>query len=109
LGSEKTTECEITTPGIHLKVTNIERSCEFYESLGFKIDFAFGDEAFPKLFPLEIRTAAEPYRGPSFTIGDNLRSAFIDRIDKLGKQGGLILSPSHAVGSETLPDSVIRL
>lgn len=66
-------KCEITNLGIHLKVADIERSRVFYESLGFKIDVAFGNKEFLETFPAGVRTAPEQYRGISFKIGDNVQ------------------------------------
>jgi catechol 2,3-dioxygenase-like lactoylglutathione lyase family enzyme len=65
------TKCEITSLGIHLSVADIERSHEFYESLGFKIDVAFGDEKFLKTFPAAVQSAPERYRGISYKINNN--------------------------------------
>jgi len=39
----------VTGLGTHLKVSNFVKSREFYESLGFKSVFAYGDEKFRKL------------------------------------------------------------
>ena len=47
-------KCDITGFGNHLKVANITRSREFYESLGFKPVFAYGDDAFRASLPSGI-------------------------------------------------------
>lgn len=38
-----------------------------------------------------------------------VKSIVIDRIEKLGKDGGLILAPSHVIGSEVPIDNIIAL
>jgi len=63
--------CEITALGIHLKVSDIERSREFYESLGFRPVFAYGDDAFRASLPEGVGSAPERYRGMTFKIGAN--------------------------------------
>lgn len=62
---------KITDFGIHLKVSSFERSREFYESLGFKPVFAYGDEKFRKSLPKGVPSAPEKYRGMTFKTGDN--------------------------------------
>ena len=44
-------KCELTDFGTHLKVSDIKKSREFYESLGFKPIFGYGDEEFRKTLP----------------------------------------------------------
>jgi catechol 2,3-dioxygenase-like lactoylglutathione lyase family enzyme len=65
-------KCEITGFGTHIKVADIEKSREFYESLGFKPVFAYGDEKWRANFP-DIPSAAESYRGLTFAIGENAK------------------------------------
>ncbi len=62
---------KITDFGIHLKVSNFERSREFYESLGFKPVFAYGDGKFRKSLPKGVPSAPEKYRGMTFKVGEN--------------------------------------
>jgi catechol 2,3-dioxygenase-like lactoylglutathione lyase family enzyme len=57
--------------GIHIKVANIEASRAFYESLGFKPVFAYGDDAFRATLPKDLGSAPERYRGMTFKIGEN--------------------------------------
>ncbi len=54
--------------GIHLKVKNIVKSLSFYQALGLKPCFAYGDKKFLKQFNNKIPTAQELYRGVSFDI-----------------------------------------
>ena len=61
-------KCEITGLGTHLKVADIKKSREFYESLGFKPVFAYGDEEWRKSLPEGMASAPERYRGVVFAI-----------------------------------------
>ena len=63
--------CEITGFGTHLKVASIEKSRTFYESLGFKLVFGYGDEAFRASLPDGVASAPEKYRGLTFEISDS--------------------------------------
>lgn len=54
--------------GIHIKVKDFDRSCEFYTEFGFKPGFAYGPKEFTKQFSCPV--ALEKYRGVSFGIGD---------------------------------------
>ncbi|MBI2043992.1 hypothetical protein HYT24_01365 [Candidatus Pacearchaeota archaeon] len=56
--------------GIHLKVANINKSREFYESLGFQTTFVYGSEEFRSTFDKSIATAPEDYPGITYKIGD---------------------------------------
>lgn len=61
-------QCEITGLGLHVKVANIAKSREFYESLGFKPVFAYGDEEFRSTLPKGMPSAPEKYRGMAFKL-----------------------------------------
>lgn len=69
---------EITGLGVHLKVKDITKSREFYESLGFKPVFAYGDEAFRATLPAGVASAPERYRGVTYSINDNARFEIAD-------------------------------
>ena len=66
-------KCEIMGLGTHLKVADIKKSREFYESLGFKPVFAYGDEEWRKSLPEGIASALERYRGVVFAIGETAK------------------------------------
>ena len=64
-------DLQFTGLGVHLKVKDIKVSREFYESLGFKPVFGYGDEAFrATLRHLETRhlTAAEISEPPGIIV-----------------------------------------
>ena len=65
------TKHKIIGLGIHLKVANFDKSREFYESLGFKPVFAYGDEKFRKTLSKGVPSAPEKYRGMTFKVGEN--------------------------------------
>ncbi len=69
---------EITGFGTHLKVADIEKSGKFYESLGFKPVFAYGDEKFRASLPKGLPSAPERYRGMTFQIGENAKLEIAD-------------------------------
>lgn len=56
--------------GIHLKVKDIKASREFYEALGFKPVFGYGDEEFTKTLPEGCGSAPEKYRGVTYELKD---------------------------------------
>lgn len=62
---------EISSLGTHIKVADIIKSKDFYESLGFKPIFAYGDDKFRALFGKDFPTAQEKYRGVTFKVGEN--------------------------------------
>jgi catechol 2,3-dioxygenase-like lactoylglutathione lyase family enzyme len=64
---------EITGFGTHIKVSNIKKSREFYESLGFKPVFGYGDEEWRTGLPKGVASAPEKYRGIVFAIGNNAK------------------------------------
>jgi len=61
----------ITHFGTHLKVSNLDKSRKFYESLGFKPVFAYGDDEFRASLPKGLPSAPEKYRGMTFQVGDS--------------------------------------
>ena len=61
----------ITHFGIHLKVSNLDRSRKFYETLGFKPVFGYGDDNFRATLPKGLPSAPEEYRGITYQIGDS--------------------------------------
>lgn len=61
----------ITGFGTHIKVADIEKSRKFYESLGFKAVFAYGNDAFRASLPEGLPSAPEKYRGMTFNIGES--------------------------------------
>ena len=64
---------EITGFGTHIKVVDIKKSREFYESLGFKSAFGYGNEEWRDSLPKDIPSAPEKYCGIVFAIGDNAK------------------------------------
>lgn len=64
---------KITGFGAHIKVVDFDKSRNFYESLGFKSIFAYGDEAFRKTLPKGVPSAPEKYRGMTFGIGESAK------------------------------------
>ena len=69
---------EITGFGTHIKVSDIKKSREFYESLGFKAVFGYGNEEWRASLPKDITSAPEKYRGIVFAIGDNAKLEIAD-------------------------------
>ncbi len=63
--------CEIVGLGTHVKVADIEKSRKFYESLGFKPVFAYGDDAWRSSLPEGVPSAPERYRGMTFKVGEH--------------------------------------
>jgi len=68
----------INALGVHIKVADIEKSRKFYESLGFKPVFAYGDDKFRASLPEGVPSAPERYRGMSFKIGENAELEIAD-------------------------------
>ena len=66
-------KCNITGFGTHLKVKDVVNSHKFYESLGFKAVFVYGDEEFRQSFGGNVASAPEKYRGITYQIGENTR------------------------------------
>lgn len=63
-------QLQLQSLGIHLKVANIATSRAFYESLGFKPVFGYGDEAFRATLPQDCPSAPETYRGVTYQLPD---------------------------------------
>jgi catechol 2,3-dioxygenase-like lactoylglutathione lyase family enzyme len=63
--------CEISGLGIHIKVADINKSRKFYESLGFRPVFAYGDEEFLSSLPSNVPSAPERYRGLTYSVGND--------------------------------------
>ena len=61
----------ITILGTHIKVADIRKSREFYESLGFEPVFGYGDDEFRESLPEGVGSAPERYKGISYKIGEN--------------------------------------
>lgn len=53
--------------GTHIKVKDIDRSRQFYDSLGFKTMFAYGSEEFRETFK-DTETAPEAYSGVVYDV-----------------------------------------
>ncbi len=64
-------KCTIKGLGTHIKVEDIEKSRQFYESLGFKPVFGYGDAKFTGSLPEGVGSAPEKYRGMTFEISDS--------------------------------------
>jgi hypothetical protein len=71
-------ELTFTGIGIHLKVKDIKKSREFYESLGFKPVFGYGDEEFRKSLPEGCPSAPEKYRGVTYELRDGANLEIAD-------------------------------
>ncbi len=72
-------KCEFTELGIHVKVANVEKSREFYESLGFERTFAYGDASWlAKFCKLVVGSSKFPdgYRGVEYRLSDWTRIEF---------------------------------
>lgn len=63
-------KCIIQGLGTHIKVADVEKSREFYESLGFKPVFGYGDAEFTDSLPEGVGSAPEKYRGLTFQISE---------------------------------------
>jgi len=69
---------EFTGIGVHIKVRDIHQSREFYESLGFKPAFGYGDEAFRATLPKDCPSAPERYHGVTYRLADNAELEIAD-------------------------------
>lgn len=69
---------ELTQLGIHLKVADITKSRAFYDSLGFKPVFVYGDQDFLDGFPKKIGKASEKYRGITYQISETTQFEIAD-------------------------------
>ncbi|HLB66803.1 MAG TPA: VOC family protein [Candidatus Saccharimonadales bacterium] len=63
-------DLNFTGVGIHLKVKDIKKSRDFYEGLGFKPVFGYGDEKFIKTLPQGCGSAPEKYNGVTYQLKD---------------------------------------
>jgi catechol 2,3-dioxygenase-like lactoylglutathione lyase family enzyme len=61
---------EFTGVGINIKVQDITKSREFYESLGFKPVFGYGDDSFRASLPAGVASAPENYPGVTYKLCD---------------------------------------
>lgn len=66
----KSSEAQIESIGVHIKVRSIEASRKFYESLGFRPIFAYGNSEFLATIPAGVGTAPERYRGITFAVAN---------------------------------------
>src|SRR5688572_6638187 len=64
--------------GIHLKVADISKSREFYESLGFKPVFGYGDDEYRKTLPEGCPSAPERYHGVTYKIAEGVNLEVAD-------------------------------
>jgi len=58
--------------GIHIKVSDFNRSYQFYKNLGFEEEFAYGPQDFTEKFKGKIPTANEKYKGVTFNLNGSL-------------------------------------
>lgn len=63
---------QVTGLGIHVKVADIWKSRTFYESLGFRPVFGYGDDDFRASLPEECGSAPERYRGITYQLTDDV-------------------------------------
>lgn len=57
--------------GVHLKVKDINKSRDFYESLGFVPIFGYGDEEFRSSLPKGCASAPEIYNGVTYQLSES--------------------------------------
>jgi catechol 2,3-dioxygenase-like lactoylglutathione lyase family enzyme len=71
---------KVTGIGIHVKVADIGKSRQFYESLGLRAVYAFGDDEFRASLPKDVAASARPSRhcGIIFAIGENAQLEIAD-------------------------------
>lgn len=69
---------KFTGLGIHIKVKDIVRSREFYESLGFVPAFGYGDDAFRATLPEGCASAPEGYCGVTYNLTDTAQLEIAD-------------------------------
>lgn len=62
----------ITKFGIHIKVSDFEKSYKFYKNLGFRPIFAYGSKDFLDKLDKSIPTAPEKYNGIVFELSNCL-------------------------------------
>jgi len=66
----KAGKVDIESIGIHIKVKSIEESRKFYETIGFRPIFAYGDKRFLATIPSGVGTAPERYRGITYAVSN---------------------------------------
>lgn len=64
---------EIKGLGIHIKARDLDASRNFYETLGFKPVFGYGDDEFRASLPKECPSAHEKYNGITYAVGDSAK------------------------------------
>ena len=69
---------QFTGIGIHVKVSDIHASRDFYEELGFTPVFGYGDEEFRASLPEGTASAPERYRGVTYRLNDNAEFEIAD-------------------------------
>jgi catechol 2,3-dioxygenase-like lactoylglutathione lyase family enzyme len=69
---------EFTGIGVHIKVKDIKASRAFYESLGFKPVFGYGDDEFRATLPKGCPSAPERYHGVTYRLTDNAELEIAD-------------------------------
>jgi hypothetical protein len=69
---------EYTGLGIHIKVKDIVKTREFYESIGFSPVFGYGDDEFRATLPEGCPSAPERYRGVTYKLSDDIEFEVAD-------------------------------
>ena len=69
---------EFTGLGIHIKVKDIAQSRAFYEKLGFKPVFGYGNEEFRASLPEGCGSAPEAYQGVTYKLADGAELEIAD-------------------------------
>lgn len=69
---------EYTGIGIHIKVKDIAKSREFYESIGFTPVFGYGDDEYRATLPNGCPSAPEKYRGVTYKLSDDIEFEVAD-------------------------------
>lgn len=69
---------EYTGLGIHVKVKDIAKSREFYESIGFRPVFGYGDDEYRATLPEGCPSAPERYRGVTYRLSDDIEFEIAD-------------------------------
>jgi len=69
---------DFTGLGVHIKVKDIVKSRNFYESLGFVPVFGYGDDAFRATLPEGCGSAPERYHGVTYNLSDTSQLEIAD-------------------------------
>lgn len=69
---------QLTGLGIHIKVKDISKSREFYESLGFTPVFGYGSDEFRASLPEGLPSAPEKYQGVTYQISESSKLEIAD-------------------------------